>query len=61
MKKKLKTIKEDGLIGGVCAGLSEWTGISVIMLRFIFFLGGVFGNGTFLVLYIMLWAFLPEE
>jgi len=57
--KKLYKIKDKKKrkIFGVCAGLSEYTGIKVIWLRILFFL--FYGIGT--ILYIVLACLLPYK
>lgn len=52
--------KDEGMIGGVCAGLSEAFKIDVTILRII--VGAlVFLYGTGLGLYILLWILLPDK
>jgi phage shock protein C len=50
---------EGKMIAGVCAGLSNFYGISVTRLRVAFVVFGLFGAGE--VVYIALWIFLPRE
>jgi len=52
--------KSKGLIGGVCAGLAEYFGVSPVLLRFIFVLWAL-ASGTGVVAYVILWIILPEK
>jgi len=58
-KRSLVRRSEGKMIAGVCAGLSEFSGISTTRLRWAFFLFGLFGAGE--VVYIILWILLPKE
>jgi phage shock protein PspC (stress-responsive transcriptional regulator) len=46
----------DGYIGGVCAGLAEWSGIPAILWRIAFLF--VFPYAFWI--YLILWVFLPR-
>jgi len=48
-------------IAGVCAGLAREFGISVTIVRLAFVLGTLFGGGTGVVVYLVLWAVMPYE
>ena len=62
MEKELKRKNDsESYLGGVCSGLSEWTGIDVVLWRFIFFLGTVFTVYPFILIYIILWVVIPED
>ncbi len=50
----------DRWIGGVCGGLARSTGVESWVWRLIFALLLLFG-GTGLVLYLLLWIFVPAE
>jgi phage shock protein PspC (stress-responsive transcriptional regulator) len=47
------------MIGGVCSGLAEYFNIEVTIVRVIFVLA-VFASGAGLLLYLLLWLFMPE-
>lgn len=54
--------KTDGaVIAGVCAGLAERFEISVTVIRLAFALSFLFGFGTSLLLYVVLWVVMPRE
>lgn len=52
--------KSNGKIGGVCAGLASYFGSDPVIFRAIF-LVLFFGAGSGLLLYIILWAIIPEK
>ncbi len=59
LRKKLMRDPNDRIIGGVCAGLAHYFGISPIVMRLIvlaLFLGAGFG----LLIYIILWMIMPQ-
>jgi len=57
--KKLYRDKDEGILGGVLAGLGHYFGIDKVWLRIIF-LGLVFLFGTGIIAYIVLWIIIPE-
>lgn len=57
--KRLYRDKENGMIGGVMAGLGHYLGIDVLWLRIIMVIL-FFGFGTGLFVYIVLWILVPE-
>jgi len=58
--RRLSKAKDDRWIGGVCGGLGEhtpvpsWTWRVIFSILFLFF-------GTGLLIYILLWIFMPNE
>jgi len=56
---KLGKIPKAGIVGGVCAGLAYKTGTSTTLWRVIFVVAGLFVGGGILI-YVLLWIFLPE-
>ncbi|NRD20481.1 PspC domain-containing protein [Winogradskyella eckloniae] len=50
---------DNSYIGGVSAGLGHYFGIDPLWIRLLWFLL-IFGAGTGLLLYILLWALIPE-
>jgi len=48
-------------LAGVCAGLAEQFGVSVTIIRLGFVLGVILGWGMGLVLYLALWAIMPNR
>lgn len=55
----LRRSREDRWLGGVCGGLAEMTGLAPWIWRLIAVLLVLFG-GTGLLLYVLLWVFVPE-
>ena len=51
---KLMLNKADKKILGVCAGLSDWTGIDVTMTRILFVAATLIGVGSPILIYIIL-------
>jgi len=52
--------RSDRWIGGVCGGLAVITGVESWVWRLILFALALFG-GTGVVLYLLLWIFIPNE
>jgi phage shock protein PspC (stress-responsive transcriptional regulator) len=57
--KKLRRDPNHKTLGGVCAGLANYFGVDMIIPR-ILFLVALFGYGSGLLLYILLWIVIPE-
>ena len=60
MEKRFYLSKKDKKIGGVCGGIAEYFEIDPLLVR-IGFLFLVFGMGTGLLLYILLWLLAPKR
>jgi phage shock protein C len=56
----LRRSKTDSWIGGVCGGIARVTGVESWIWRLIFFALLLFG-GTGVLLYVLLWIFVPSE
>jgi phage shock protein C len=56
----LQRSRSDRWLGGVCGGLASVTGLASWMWRLIFALLVVCG-GTGVLVYLLLWIFLPQE
>jgi phage shock protein PspC (stress-responsive transcriptional regulator) len=56
----LRRSRSDRWIGGVCGGIGRVTGLDGWVWRLIFTLG-MLCAGSGLLLYILLWIFVPEE
>jgi phage shock protein C len=59
--KRLVRRRQDRMVGGVCAGVAAYLGVDVTLVRVLTVLGTVFGFGSVLVVYLVLWAVLPLE
>src|SRR6476659_4306551 len=60
MEKKLYRDEHRKMIGGVCAGLADYFGIDVSIVRVIFLLSMIL-KGVGFVPYIVLWIVLPKR
>ena len=56
----LRRSRSDRWIGGVCGGIAQATGIESWVLRLVGVVLSLFG-GAGLVLYVLLWIFVPSE
>lgn len=59
MEKRLQRDERDKMIGGVCAGLGEYFGIDVSLVRIAFVVAVMFGAGV--LAYIILWIVMPRK
>ena len=57
---RLRRSRSDKWLGGVCAGIGQVSGVEPWIWRLVFALLFLFG-GTGLVLYLLLWIFVPLE
>ena len=58
--KRVRRSREDRWLGGVCGGLGRATGVESWVWRLLISVLFLFG-GTGLVIYALLWIFVPEE
>jgi len=58
--KKLYRSKEYRQIAGVCGGLGEYFNIDPIIFR-MGFVGLLFGGGSGIIIYILMWIFVPVK
>jgi signal transduction histidine kinase len=56
----LRRDRSAGVVAGVCAGIAKQTGIDVTLVRVVF-VALVFAGGIGPLIYVLLWAFVPEE
>jgi phage shock protein C len=49
------------MIAGVCAGLADYTGIDVTMMRVLVAARAVITGGAGLLAYLVAWALIPNE
>jgi phage shock protein C len=57
---RLRRSRSDKWLGGVCAGIGEISGVEAWIWRLMFAVLFLFG-GTGLVIYLLLWIFVPLE
>lgn len=60
MTRRLSRPRDDRWIAGVCSGLARRFGLSTGLVRLLFVLSIVL-PGTQVLLYLVLWALLPNE
>jgi phage shock protein PspC (stress-responsive transcriptional regulator) len=56
---RLRLSNEDKWIAGVCGGIAEATGVESWIWRLIM-VAGLFAGGATLVVYLLLWIFVPR-
>lgn len=61
MEKRLIRSRTDKWIGGICGGLGDFFGMDSTIWRLIFLLGTIFGLGSFILIYIVMWIVVPRE
>ena len=59
--RKLYRSRNNRMLFGVCAGLANFFGMDPTIMRLIFAVGTLFGFGSFLFIYIVLFIVVPEE
>lgn len=57
---KLRRSRSDRWLGGVCGGIATLTGVDTWIWRLLLTMLAIFG-GTGILLYILLWIFVPSE
>lgn len=60
MEKKFYLSETDKKIGGVCGGIAEYFGIDSLLVR-VAFLILMFGYGTGVLAYLVLWLLAPKK
>ena len=59
--KRLCRSKKNRIIAGVCAGMGEYLGIDVTVIRLLWILFTFLSIGAGILAYIIAWIILPEE
>jgi phage shock protein PspC (stress-responsive transcriptional regulator) len=59
--KVLARRRDNRIIAGVCAGLADYAGIDVNLLRVIVAVASLFSGGLGVIAYIVGWIVIPEE
>lgn len=59
--KRLHRSDDDRWIGGVCGGLSEYTGVDAGLIRLIVAVATVLGFGSLILAYVAAWVIMPKE
>lgn len=58
--KKLVRRTNDKMLGGVCAGLADYLGVDVTMVRLVVAVATILGLGSLVLVYLIAWILLPE-
>jgi len=61
MRKRLARNLHDCVIGGVCSGLGEYTGMSTLSWRWIFALAFLFTTLPSALAYVIFWIVMPVK
>ena len=59
--RRLVRRSDDKMVAGVCSGLAAHLGVDVTLVRVLTVLGAVFGFGSLIVAYLVMWAVVPQE
>ncbi|HEX9091325.1 MAG TPA: PspC domain-containing protein [Anaerolineales bacterium] len=59
--KKLYRSRTNRMIAGVCSGLADFFGIDPTVVRLVFVAGTLFGFGSFILIYLVMFIVVPEE
>jgi phage shock protein PspC (stress-responsive transcriptional regulator) len=62
MDKSRLTRSNNRVIAGVCAGLAEWLGWDIALVRLLYLILSIFSAGfPGILAYIILWIIMPED
>ena len=56
---KLYRSSQNRMLAGVCAGVADFFGLDIKLVRLVWFIALLFGAGA--ILYIILWIVVPEK
>jgi phage shock protein C len=59
VKRQLVRPRRGKMIAGVCAGLADFYGFNVTLVRLLFVIFGLFGPGE--IAYIIIWVLAPKQ
>lgn len=59
--KVLVRKRGDRMVAGVCAGLADYLGLDVTLVRVIVAALAIFTGGAGILAYLVAWAIIPEE
>ena len=59
-RKRLIRPQQDKMIAGVCAGIADYFGMDVTMVRLLVVVGTVLGLGSLVIAYIIAWILIPQ-
>ena len=55
-KRAFRLDRTHGKVAGVCSGIANYFAIDPLVVRLVFAVGAIAGFGTFIVLYLAIWA-----
>ena len=58
--RRLTRNTDAAMIGGVCAGVADYLGLDVTLVRVLAVLGAIFGFGSLIVAYVVAWLLMPQ-
>jgi len=61
LNKTLFRSREKRMVAGVCGGLADFFGVDPTIVRLLFVFGVIFGYGSLLLVYLVLFIVVPEE
>lgn len=59
--KRFRRNKIDGVLGGVCAGIGDYTGVDPVIVRILTVVTTFMTGGTAFWVYLGLWIFVPSD
>jgi phage shock protein PspC (stress-responsive transcriptional regulator) len=59
-QRRLVRSTDDRMLGGVCAGVADYLGVDVTIVRLLTVVGTVLGFGSLIVAYVVAWLLMPE-
>ncbi len=59
--EKLKRSSKQKIFAGVCGGIGEYFDVDPVVVRAIFILTALFGFGTSILVYFVLWIIVPKQ
>jgi phage shock protein C len=59
--RQLRRSTDDRMVAGVCAGIARYAGVDPTLVRIAAVVGLVIGFGSIGLVYLLLWAIVPED
>ena len=56
--RQFRLDKSNGKIAGVCAGIARYFNLDPLVVRLVFGIGAIAGFGSFVLIYLAIWAFV---
>lgn len=60
-RRRLTRDTDDAMLGGVCAGVADYLGVDVTLVRLLTVVGAIFGLGSLVVAYVVAWVLVPRR